>query len=268
LTYSSHLSNFVYDTLYEIPLTKFCILSNRSHAGMLSVLIGSLERKGVVMKGLQGQMKAQTLDPADPLGVDILPAAASTLFSNSESTRTPPDEAVVPPPTVRPEVRIGLAGLAIRTHCARNYPGLLSELVFGQQALPVLDVKTERTYKKLLASADALAITGIIWKESLSDGELATINAKRLFTDGRPTAYRLAVVLAGNAPSEVAKINSHIRSICLAAAHYQLIDRNAASNRRVILLPTPLLHNLMTTLAIRNSATIKDIFPLLYCSGS
>jgi len=61
-------------------------------------------------------------------------------------------------------------------------------------------------------------------------------------------------------PNELAKINSQIRAITVAASHYGLIIRGYGSPQLVALDATPLLHLFFITLGTRNIAAMRALF--------
>jgi hypothetical protein len=137
-----------------------------------------------------------------------------------------------------------------------NYSTLLRQFIFTAEP-PIIDRKTAKSYMKLLYTQDAHHVMAIIWKESLPDNELHSIGMRRLHFKTL-TAHGLAVMLS-NDPIDLAKNNSKIRSITIAAAAYGLITRVREFSRLTTLKSTPLLHSLFIALAARNMTILRAL---------
>ena len=150
----------------------------------------------------------------------------------------------------RPEVVNALRISAARIQSRVNYESLLRQMVFTPRSHE-LDPKTALHHQKLLESSDGQSLLEIIWTASLNDAELSCIKAPRIFINGDVTAYKLAKKLA-DSKDDLAKTNTQIRSIAMAAADYHLIKREPLKSSLVILKATLLLHEFMIELGIND----------------
>lgn len=130
------------------------------------------------------------------------------------------------------------------------YEEVLEILVFGSVEDPARDTKEVLSYRRTLKDSEAQAILTIIWRESdfVDKQSLEEVGLKKTFDDRDVTVYGLAVMLASS-PLNLAKINSRIRSICMAAEYFGLIERERTASTRSPIRGTEKLHILMLAIA-------------------
>jgi hypothetical protein len=152
---------------------------------------------------------------------------------------------------------------AVHLDMIANYEELLAATVFSRRVSDC-DAKRLRAHRRALGTMDAYKILVFIWKESslVTEDDLIQAGLCREYQGRSLTAYSLATEMTVN-PKEVAKLNSRIRKIVIAAAHYELIDRNAASSTEVILSGTELLHDFMSDLSAKNILAMSRFVPLV-----
>jgi hypothetical protein len=129
------------------------------------------------------------------------------------------------------------------------------------------DRKLIKQYRRILRGSEAHNVLGIIWKESefISDAALAQFELCRAY-QGRPlTCHSLAVDLA-ETPQEVAKLNSRVRIIGIAAAAHQLVDRKEVSSTKIVLNGTKVLHEFMIELNSKRILAVARFVPLINAS--
>jgi hypothetical protein len=157
---------------------------------------------------------------------------------------------------------------ALQIHASHQFMAdsratLLKQLVFDPRSeLATRDRKLYRSYRRALLSDDAKLILIILWKESpyIPEAALEAAKLQRAFSETDITQHGLAVALS-QIPSEVAAINSRIRTITLAAEAYGLITRTAVSPTKVFIQGSALLHEFMTELARLYNAANRQIPP-------
>jgi len=151
-----------------------------------------------------------------------------------------------------------------------QYEDLLEEMIFPNPR-PGLrdDGKTLARYEKCLRSDEAHSILSTIWKESgpFADPVLDHAGVHRGFTRGTLNTWNMATRLT-NKPEHVARINSQIRSIALAAEAYGLIDRTVKLRKIRPIQATNLLHVFMMTLSHHNVAALLELHAFLFPSDS
>lgn len=143
--------------------------------------------------------------------------------------------------------------VALRTSLAVNRmttarEELLHNVVFSRITGADATKKPLLGFRRLLATEDSChKILPLIWKESLSDEELASVRLTRSFPNGM-TQHGLAVALA-TSPQEVSALNSYVRNVSIAAERYELVTRTVLTQTRVFLQGTGLLHRFMLDLS-------------------
>lgn len=157
----------------------------------------------------------------------------------------------------RHDTQLGLCMTTALTRWRANYSNLLEVMVFPHMAAGV-DRKTARHHRHLLDSRDGHAFLDIMWKEGRTDDELRSLGLNRTFLSGCVTAYGLAVHLAEQ-PKNVAKTNTRIRALSIAASDCGLIKREAASANQQRLYSTPLLNDFMIKLAKQNFGFLGEL---------
>lgn len=151
---------------------------------------------------------------------------------------------------------------AVQLDMLANYEHQLLSTVFVRTPTDC-DAKLSKKYRRTLLSSDAFKVLSIIWKESsfVTDEALAEAGLTRAYKANELTAHRLAADLTEDT-HEVAKFNSRIRTIGMAAASYELTDRALVHSTRVILKGTDILHQFMTDLSAKNILAMARFVPL------
>lgn len=153
-----------------------------------------------------------------------------------------------------------LRASAILMDMIANYGEQLEATIFcPSNSCP--NAKLFRKHRRTLKSIDAFRVLAVIWKESEFVTEAALVNAGlvRDYQERQLTAYSLAQDFS-EAPQQVARLNSRIRTIGIAAAAYQLVDRNGVplvdgdgvNGNKVILRGTRRLHKFMSEFNAKN----------------
>jgi hypothetical protein len=184
----------------------------------------------------------------------VMPGVSSTPLPEQE-----------PPPIVRADqTALFLRGQGVFLQMIANYEDHLEEAIFRREQPDGDDRKLLLKYRRVLRSIDSLKTFLIIWKESefVDDQALAQAGLCRTYQGRDLTAYSLATDFAGNSPKLVAKLNSRIRMIALAAAAHQLVDRAGVHSTKVILKGTPVLHEFMSSLSAKNILAMSSFGPL------
>jgi hypothetical protein len=173
--------------------------------------------------------------------------------------------------TAPPVARATPMSTFLRSHAAHldmiaNYGDLLDEAIFTRPPIGC-DAKNSKFLKqqcRLLRSTDAYKTLAVIWKESrfVDDEDLARAGLSREYQGRDLTSYSLATDFSRTA-KQVAKLNSRIRSVGLAASTYGLIDRQLVHSTKVILSGTEVLHSFMSELGAKNSLVMTRFVPLL-----
>jgi hypothetical protein len=165
-------------------------------------------------------------------------------------------------------VPVDSTSLALRLHGAQiqmsaNYSALLKSMIFPHP-IDGFDRKSLAQFRRLLDDPQALTILALIWQasDSVSQYALAAAGLCQTKTSEHLTSHGLAVKIAG-APEHLAKINSRIRNIGIAASAYGLIERNGVNKTRVDLRGTALLHDFMVALSHLNIPAMLGLVPLL-----
>ena len=156
------------------------------------------------------------------------------------------------------DVVVTLVTNRIHREMVTSYVRLLKESVFSNEPLNI-DRKTLMACQRKLRSEDALAILEILWKESswVSEENLKAAGLERYFNKSEITQYGLAVALSYRT-EDVAKTNSSVRSVALAAAAFGLIDRNKQTQKKIYLRATNKLHKFMIELGKRNQNLLEQ----------
>ncbi len=171
---------------------------------------------------------------------------------------------LAPLDTVAPALR----SHGVRIELASHYSQLLDTKILSK-APEECDGKAQLQFSKILSEPDAYTVLVIIWQASPYVTDLHISNAglkKKQFNS--LNSYSLAVRLAQR-PSEVAKLNTRIRGVALAAAAYGLVERIEVHRTLVELRATPLLHEFMIELSeldlrvIINFYRTLDVIPAL-----
>lgn len=131
------------------------------------------------------------------------------------------------------------------------YEEVLEDFVFktGVES-PASKKKEELKYRRTLKDAEGQAILTIIWKESdfVDKQSLDEVGFNKTFDDRALTVYGLATKLASS-PMDLARVNSRIRSICMAAEYFGLIERERKTLTHGLVRGTEKLHILMLVIA-------------------
>jgi hypothetical protein len=178
-----------------------------------------------------------------------------------ELSRAPLPDAT--PTTGRADrIALFLRAHAVHLDMISNYEELLQATIFIRETAGC-DAKLLKKYRRALQSADSYKVLTIIWKESrfVPLDRLVEAGLCRNYEEGDLTAHRLAADLT-ESPHDVAKLNSRIRNIGLAAAAYQLVDRDLVCSTKVIFKGTHLLHEFMSDLSAKNILAMSGLVPL------
>jgi hypothetical protein len=146
-----------------------------------------------------------------------------------------------------PELEIHAAMAAL----SAIYEEVLEDVVF--QAVvesPASNKKEELKYRRTLRDPEVQTILAIIWKESdfVDKQSLDEAGFNKTFDDRELTVYGLATKLASS-QMDLARVNSRIRSICMAAEYFGLIERERTTLTRGLVRGTEKLHILMLAIA-------------------
>lgn len=148
-----------------------------------------------------------------------------------------------------------------------HYSELLRVMIFPNPRLGY-DRKELIRHKKCLCDDEAHQVLQVVWKKSsfVTEEALARVGLRRVFEDCSLNAYNLATKLA-NSPDHVAKINSRIRGIGIAAEAFGLIERDNNRRTKKPLQGTELLHQFMLRLSDNHYRQLTDLIPFLPLTG-
>jgi len=173
--------------------------------------------------------------------------------------------------TAPPVARATPISAFLRSHALHldmiaNYSTLLDGTIFTRSPVgcDAHNPKVLKQHRRLLRSTDAYKTLAVIWKESrfVDSEDLARAGLSREYQGRDLTSYSLATDFS-RTPKQVAKLNSRIRGVGLAAAMYGLIDRQLVHSTKVILSGTEILHNFMFELGAKNTLIMAKFVPLL-----
>jgi hypothetical protein len=182
-----------------------------------------------------------------------------------ETTTLPRDDPLFLSDEAR-RAKVANTSLLLRAHAihmdmAASFSNQLEHRIFSQ-SISGFPPKTLNKYRRTLRDTDAYKILALIWKESEFIPQEALVgNLQQRYRGRQLTSHGLAVELA-ESPHDVAKLNSQIRNIGLAAAAYQLVDRKLIHNTRVILKGTILLDQFMSALGAKYISLAESFAPL------
>jgi hypothetical protein len=154
---------------------------------------------------------------------------------------------------------------ALQIHAAHfvlraGYSRLLRTMVFPHPSAPH-DQKTLLQFQRVLDDYDSHLVLGIVWQASefVSKGASATAGLTQEKNECL-NSHRLAVRLSLR-PSDLAKTNTRVRSIAIAASAYGLVERKTKHPTRVDLKGTLLLHKFMMEIALQSTVVTNEPAP-------
>jgi hypothetical protein len=123
-------------------------------------------------------------------------------------------------------------------------------------------------YRKILDDDESYSVLLVPWKESpfVTDESLRRAGLVRQFTDGGLTAWDLATMVASS-KEDLAKTNSRIRSINIAAEAFGLIERGNKTTAKQ-LVGTELLHQFILAVSETQFRLVAELGPLLSLIGT
>jgi hypothetical protein len=163
------------------------------------------------------------------------------------------------PSEIEAALRVSAAAFALGT----LYSDLLNRMVF-KHPRPGYDAKDIIKFKRLLRDDEAYYILLLLWRESpfVTDECLERMSLAREFTDAPLTAWGLATKLA-TIPDELAKTNSRIRAVGLAAEAFGLIERENLRTTSKPLIGTQFLHQFMMALSTHQYQILAPLLSLM-----
>ena len=129
--------------------------------------------------------------------------------------------------------------------------------------LPSFDQKTLIQFRRVLDDYEAHLVLGLLWRASEVVSELA-LTAAGLSRDGESdclNCHALAVSLSARA-ADLAKTNSRIRNIGIAANAFRLVERIPIHSARVDLKGTSFLHDFMIEVARESTQAMSGMASL------
>jgi hypothetical protein len=138
------------------------------------------------------------------------------------------------------------------------YQEALKETIFSKP-IHGHDQKLLTTFRKSLEDEEAYSILMTTWKESpfVTEEALAMANMDRIFKNAPLTVYGLAAKISVTA-LDLAKTNSRIRAIAIAAEAYGLVERSGVKTNSRPLSATALLHQLILTIFEKQFGLIAE----------
>jgi hypothetical protein len=148
------------------------------------------------------------------------------------------------------------------------YSELLESMIFPHP-LASCDRKELIRHRKCLIDDEAQFVLLIFWKEShfVTDEVLKRVGLKREFPNGSLNSWSLATNIVAS-PTDLAKTNTRIRGIAMAAEAYGLVEREKSRATRKPIQGTQRLHSFMNTLSENQSRLLAELVPFLSLANS